>query len=178
MSPCFRAMWLTQATCQLLYWITLMKWQAFFATGQRLTTYSSCHSVLLETPSFVHLQFLILCPDLSSTRSSISPSLALGCSLDLKQSCGLRPQRSIMSHQVSLPAARLWQSHPLSMGRGEWKQTQEQNNGHICTRKTRDGVLPKWKDAHWRPYSGQSSSILWPAHNTKHIQQIGIYSEY
>lgn len=42
-----------------------------FLDSHRLTTYSSCHSVLLDIAPFVHTSFLILCPETSFTRSSL-----------------------------------------------------------------------------------------------------------
>lgn len=46
-------------------------WQASLSrTRHRLTSYSSCHFILLDTTPLVHLSFLILCPRPSSTHSS------------------------------------------------------------------------------------------------------------
>lgn len=60
------------------------------------------------------------------------------------------------------------------MGRCEWTQIQQLNNGLIRTRKKQEtGCWHKWRDALWQTYNGQSKIILGNhfQNKTKHTQQ-------
>lgn len=140
-----------------------------FSATHRLTTYSSCHFILPDTTPFVHLSFLILCPEPSS--ALLSPLSIRLCpankkekerqpAADVSQSCN----QLIWHHETKLWAETLilCNTHPgwlASRGscdnyvilhkRGRWKQ--KLTTAQPCTMLmvTKGQVLQKLRHALW-----------------------------